>query len=223
MPPRKNAQNDPQKRKLKAKQAAFLKEFVDCNFNVSRACRNSEVARRTLYSWREDKEFSEKMDEAVEAKLDNLEQALYDRALDQSDSCLIFLAKCLLRQRGYVEGREQGGKLVAELLSQVLRGDLTAREAAFKINGAGVPLPEVLRIELSKALAEEENDFEPVPVEELEARAEQAMSHYYNEVGTFVPQRRGEVAALKAELKHTDSFAPATPTNTKGGEEYGRN
>lgn len=216
MPPRKTAQNDPQKRKLKAKQAAFLKSFVDCNFNVSKACRDSGVARRTLYSWREDKEFSEKMDEAVEAKLDNLEQALYDRALDQSDSCLIFLAKCLLRGRGYVEGREQGGKLVAELLSQVLRGDLTAREAAFKINGAGVPLPEVLRIELSKALAEEEDHLEPVSVEELEARAEQAMSHYNNEVGTFVPQRRAEVAVIKEELKHTDSFALATPT--KKGE-----
>lgn len=208
MPPRKTAQNDPQKRKLKAKQAAFLKAFVDCNFNVSRACRDSGVARRTLYSWREDKEFSERMDEAVEAKLDNLEQALYDRALDQSDSCLIFLAKCLLRQRGYVEGREQGGKLVAELLSQVLRGDLTAREAAFKINGAGVPLPEVLRIELSRQAEELDDDWSQTDViEKIERRAAEALNAVEHDRSKFLPARRAEVQQIKDELRGADSFS----------------
>src|SRR6476619_702901 len=66
--------------------------------SVSKACELSGVARRTAYYWRsEDEGFSDAWKEAVEASVEELEDKVRARALDDSDPkahlMLMFLLK----------------------------------------------------------------------------------------------------------------------------------
>jgi hypothetical protein len=73
----------------------------------------------------------------------------------------------------------------------------------------GLPLPEVLKIELSKQepTSPDDGTYSSTPVEELERRAAEAIAAAEGQPHTFVPERQKEVEDLKEELKGTDSFA----------------
>lgn len=96
------------------------------------------------------------------------------------------------------------------ILKSLLSGTITTREAAYRINLLGLPLPEALKIELSKA----EPVAPPVDVPpslddaELEERYKKALLLHEQQVTVWVPERREEVAEIKDELKGADSFAP---------------
>jgi hypothetical protein len=75
-------------------QAAFLMA-LRASPGIALACRQAKVDRRTAYRARErDPAFAQAWDDALESGLDDLEQAVFQRARDASDTLAIFLLKC---------------------------------------------------------------------------------------------------------------------------------
>lgn len=90
--------------------ATFLKAFASMP-NVSTACKRAKISRETAYEWREqDLDFAADWDAAAEASCDALEDVARQRAIETSDTLLIFLLKAhrplLYRER--VEQQHSG-------------------------------------------------------------------------------------------------------------------
>lgn len=99
---------------------------------------------------------------------------------------------------------------VARILKAVQDGTTTVRDAALEINRLGLPLPEVLQIELSRMSPEPPPPDLPAGIsdEELERRHQEVMRKIEEEKNKWLPGRIAEVADLKKELTGRDSFAP---------------
>lgn len=78
---------------------------------VTNACKAANINRETYYSWRnKDPEFAAACDAAQEFTGDFVESKLL-KLIDQEDtSAVIFYCKTKLKNRGYIERREQTGK-----------------------------------------------------------------------------------------------------------------
>ncbi len=98
-------------------------------------------------------------------------------------------------------------KHIAPLLQAVLDNKMSAREAAYKISILGEPLPEILKIELSKAVLEEEVPENCPTPDEIEKRAMEARLAAQTQRDSWVPQRQAEVILLKEEMKQHNSFS----------------
>jgi hypothetical protein len=196
------------KKAIKAKQAAFLAALPDHSYNVSKVCRALCIGRTTYYSWQQlFPEFKERLDEVLESQVDEWEAALHKNIKAGDATSIIFGLKCRAKHRGYSERETVSSKAVA-ILEHVLSGDLTAREAGYKLALLGLPLPEVLKIELSKERPVEDDPsayFDPFQFEQKVAEAMEAVGYQREH---FVPERQAEVAQLKDELKGLDSFSP---------------
>jgi transposase len=71
----------------------FLEALAE-GFSVRAAAKTIGAGRRTVYDWRDaDPEFKKRWDEAIEDGTDTLEDAARARALDTSDTLLIFTLK----------------------------------------------------------------------------------------------------------------------------------
>ncbi|MDD4091881.1 MAG: hypothetical protein PHQ63_04935, partial [Smithellaceae bacterium] len=101
-------------------------------------------------------------------------------------------------------------KDVEILLNGVLSEKMTAREAGYRISLLGLPLPEILRIELSKIQPEPPPPDLPEQVkdEELERLYREQMSKINEQEKNWVPERQEDVRLLKEELKDVESFGP---------------
>tara|TARA_R110000772_G_C13310310_1_gene440320 strand:- start:3411 stop:3842 length:432 start_codon:yes stop_codon:yes gene_type:complete len=98
------------KTKIDVKKEAFIKGMEGSFGNVSKAAGMAGVDRSTPYKWAEDdKDFYEALHSTryLEMKKDAIEMKLGELALvDKHPSALIFLAKTLVKDRGYVEKQE---------------------------------------------------------------------------------------------------------------------
>ncbi len=90
----------------KKKKEIFIEAYRLDN-NVSKACKLSKIGRTTFYRWMKQKEFSNKLDEAVESLKDQIENKLISKALEGDNACLIFFCKTRMKDRGYIEKSEQ--------------------------------------------------------------------------------------------------------------------
>lgn len=188
------------------KHELFLSALAHNNFNVSSACKEVGISRSTYYLWLGKYAwFSDKINELNESKIDLYEEALHQNILNGDTRAIIFGLKTLGKERGYVE-KDSVNRKVAALLEDVLADRITVREAAFKINAMGQPLPEILKIELAKVPPEDPNAGEGVSVEELERKAKAAMEAVMNQREYFVPSRQTEVKAIKQALEGADAF-----------------
>ncbi len=80
------------------KKKLFLKayglETHESYLNISKACKASNVPRKTFYNWKDsDKEFKALFEEVEEASLDEVELTARKRGLEKSDLLLIFYLK----------------------------------------------------------------------------------------------------------------------------------
>ena len=86
------------------KKANFLEIFKKCLGNISVACKQFGIERQTFYNWqREDEEFSRACDEIKEVRKDFIESALDKRIQAGDTAAIIFAAKTICKDRGYVE------------------------------------------------------------------------------------------------------------------------
>ncbi|ACH40246.1 MAG: hypothetical protein ACD_55C00169G0008 [uncultured bacterium] len=197
------------------RQRKFLCAYGESStFNISEACKAAGIGRRTFYNWlTDDSKFKTDFEELTESRLDAIESALHSRAVIEKDTtALIFLAKTLLKDRGYIEGRGAIGEnapIVREVIDEVIAGSCTVEMAALRIAREGKPLPKVLEIMLTKPdLGNHEEESPPISDEELEEKYQAALRQVAEQRDKFVPQRREEVVALKEVLRDQDSFKP---------------
>ena len=97
-------------------------------------------------------------------------------------------------------------KFTAEILEQVLSGDLAVRDAVYKLQIKGLPLPEVLKIEFTKQAPEDGDTGNSPSVEELDKRYQEAIAAAEGQKEGFLPMRQAEVAEIKESMKHLESF-----------------
>ena len=194
----------------KRRQVNFIKHLIENNFNISKGCKMADVPRRTFYDWRrDDAAFKELLEDVFEARIDEWEACLHKNIKAGSDACVIFALKTLGKVRGWVE-RETSNSKVIEILSRALKGDMSTREAAYQITMLGLPLPEVLKIELSKIQPDPPPPDLPPSVsdEELETQYQKKMTEIKKQEEKWLPERNLEVKQLKDELKDLESFGP---------------
>ena len=132
------------------KKERILAVIRETGGNVSRACEQAEIPRKTAYNWKsEDAEFADKWEEAVEQGTEELEQEARRRAFNgvdepvfyqgetcgtvrkYSDTLLIFLLKGR-RPEKYRDRHELTGAEGAPLMQPVA-------DAMLKIYGSGPP------------------------------------------------------------------------------------
>lgn len=97
-------------------------------------------------------------------------------------------------------------KFTAEILEQVLNGELTVRDAVYKLQIKGLPLPEVLKIEFSKQAPEEGDASDSPSADELDKRYQEAIAAAEGQREGFLPVRQAEVAEIKESMKHLEAF-----------------
>ena len=89
------------------KKENFLNNLKANGFNISKACEETQIARRTYYDWLEsDEEFKSSVEDAQEKLIDDAERALQDKIIDGDTTSIIFFLKTKGKQRGYVERQE---------------------------------------------------------------------------------------------------------------------
>lgn len=93
--------------KLTERQRQFLDIFINSALgNVSAAAKAAGIRRETFYLWMKNPAFKELAAEARERRKDFIESAL-DKKIKQGDtSAIIFAAKTICKDRGYIERSE---------------------------------------------------------------------------------------------------------------------
>lgn len=100
------------------------------------------------------------------------------------------------------------GISVVPILQALRNGEITVRDAAYDISILGEPLPEILKIELTKDGRDSLDIGEGTSADELERRAQEALVATMAQREYFLPQRQEEVRQIKESLKHLSSFNP---------------
>lgn len=101
--------------------AKFLEVFKEKLGNVSISCRVFGIDRSLFYKWyASDEDFKTKADAVKEVRKDFIENALMQRINAGDTTAIIFAAKTICKDRGYVEKVEQDVTVKAE---QPLFGD----------------------------------------------------------------------------------------------------
>ncbi len=95
----------------KSKQAELKKDFVaaydNTLGNVSTACKNIGICRKTFYNWyQNDQDFADKIDEVDEAALDFSETMLKKNIREGREASIFFHLKTKGKHRGYSERQE---------------------------------------------------------------------------------------------------------------------
>ena len=94
------------------------------------------------------------------------------------------------------------------LLADALSGKVSLRDAAYKFNMMGLPLPEALKIEWSKQEpAPPDTAQGAVTNDEIMRRYEEQMRLVGEQIAETMPERAAAVAELKKELESRDMFA----------------
>lgn len=96
-----------QKNKVEQLKKAALEAHYKNRGNVSATCAALGIGRTQFYNWKkEDKEFSEAIDNVTDFCIDHVESRLMD-AIDEGDiTAIIFYLKTIGKKRGYVERSE---------------------------------------------------------------------------------------------------------------------
>lgn len=94
----------------------FLKVFEKALGNVTVACTNFGIERQTFYNWyNADEEFRTACDAVKEKRKDFIESALDKRIQAGDTTAIIFAAKTLCKDRGFVEKQEVEQKSTIQL------------------------------------------------------------------------------------------------------------
>jgi hypothetical protein len=192
------------------RQDAFLKAYIENRFHVAKAAREVGISRSLFYAWMAEGKFKDRFNELVEEKRDDIEAALMN-LLDSHDvTASIFLAKTLCKNRGYIEGRPEYVRAsvdtkVQEILSAVLAGTLTERDALIKIDLIGAPIPPGLMLVAKNAQVDDGDPDEyggPPSDDVLEAIYQDGIGKIDVQESVDLPIRRVDVVGIKKNLEN---------------------
>lgn len=197
----------------RGRQLAFIEAYTGNRFNISGACRSIGIGRSTFYKWQKLERFCRLLDDAVQEKIDLVEAALFRNAQSGDPTSIIFFLKTAGKSRGYIEAEkikvgEAPAKIAVEILDQLISGDIDAVTASLRFSREGLPLPETLRLLLTKATPPEPPPELPPSLDdaELEAGYLKEMSRIDKQEKEWLAARRIEIQEIKDELKEIDSF-----------------
>ena len=92
---------------MEQKKTEFLQTLKAALGNVSVACNNSNLSRETHYRWmREDEEYRKAAMDIREVRKDFIESALDKKIQEGDTTAIIFAAKTICKDRGYVEKQQ---------------------------------------------------------------------------------------------------------------------
>ena len=107
---KEKAETESRKKQLestKTKKRIFIANFVQNQGMVQMSCDSVGINRVTYERWcKKDIKFVENLQAAMERKLDKIETKLLNLVETGDTQATIFTAKCLLKQRGYVEKKD---------------------------------------------------------------------------------------------------------------------
>ena len=108
--PKEKAEAESRKKQLdstKAKKRIFIANFVANQGMVQMSCDSVGINRVTYERWcKKDAKFVQNIQAAMERKLDKIETKLLNLVETGDTQATIFTAKCLLKQRGYIEKKD---------------------------------------------------------------------------------------------------------------------
>lgn len=149
-------------------------------------------------------------------RVERMERALFEQGEKGNVQAIMFLLRTLGKDRGYAEAKPQnvGAALpeeAREILRAVLEGEKSVKDAAIRLEMLGVPLPESIRVLLSKEVLEEQDpsagEYSVISPEEMAARQAAKLEELARQRAEFLPERRAEVENLKAKFGTTgESF-----------------
>ncbi len=198
----------------KTRQARFLIEFLKNDFNIGKSCELIGITRRAFDLWIvEDQDFSDRVHDIRERKIDALESALFERVKAGDTTAIIFSLKTIGKQRGYIEGERVKVADILDtralaILEELILQKIDAMQAGLAFTRAGLPIPEIVKLMIGKMQAEPPVFELPVMVADAELERMYIAQKAKNELEEhqWLPERKLEVAALKDEVKHLDSF-----------------
>ena len=203
----------------RARQLTFLRVFLEGRFCIAAACRAVGINRSTFYRWQKNQRFQRELDDLKQEKIDLIEAALFRNIQSGDPVSIIFALKTLGKNRGYVEAEkvrtgELPAKRAMEILDSLLSGGIDVTTAALQFTREGLPLPDAVRLLLSKTTPPEAEPDLPVAIsdEELEAGYRRKMAEIEGQKEQWLPERHKEVASLKDELKNVESWGPTPET-----------
>ena len=89
-----------------AKKKTFLVSLANNNGNITNACLDANIGRRTYYDWLEDGQFAEDVKDVQESLLDLAESKLMENINKNDNTSIIFFLKTKGKKRGYIERQE---------------------------------------------------------------------------------------------------------------------
>lgn len=89
------------------KKTDVIKAINTYKGNISAIARSFDRDRKTVYEYIRKNDLWDKLIEARETMVDNVESALYQQALSGNTTAMIFFLKTQGKERGYVERVEQ--------------------------------------------------------------------------------------------------------------------
>lgn len=203
----------------RARQDAFLVVLkAQRIFNVRRACADSGVSRTQFYEWlKKDKRFQVVVEDIVEGRKDDFEEDLQKGSRSGDSRSTIFFLERQARDRGY--GKEPDSNKLKTILKRAKEGEISALDAAYEVNMLGLPLPEVLKIQLGKnEPPKPPDDRPPLTSEELEEKylASLAIASGQRDGSSplpvnhpdyfSLPDRQETIRVLKEDLKAQEQF-----------------
>ena len=96
---------------------------------------------------------------------------------------------------------------IAEIMTRLKSGDVTARDAAFDIESSGCPLPEIVKMTLVKEMGIETPEYKPVDTEKLERLYEEGSAEMASREaalvgrGVMIEQQINEAKAARHHEK----------------------
>jgi hypothetical protein len=201
----------PQRAK-RVRQKAFLYAFAkpEIRFNISVACQQADVSRRTYQAWKEsDPKFAAEVDEVMESQIDKWEESLHKNILAGDATSVIFALKTKGRKRGWIEKDHSTDAKENIILDEFIAGTISALDAGIRIHKMGRALPKVLELQLAKnEPPAPPDDRPPLSSEDLEAKYQESLAIAEGQQAGFLPERREEVRVLKDEMKALEQFGP---------------
>ena len=116
----------PAYKKRKMHNKRIVDVFIKNNFKVTATCRQLKISIETFYRWQKEyPELNYQLNLAKESIKDDVETALIQKAKEGDTQLLLYLAKTLLKERGY--GNDNNEKQQNTQVNIVLPEDTTKK------------------------------------------------------------------------------------------------
>ena len=88
------------------KKQALIEAYISKLGNISEACKEVGISRKTYYRWLKQNKFNQMLNDATEHHNDLIYQRILKKALEEDKDMMKFWAKTQMKHRGFYEKQE---------------------------------------------------------------------------------------------------------------------